>query len=142
MLAVNTYVRDYIDQCQSRMEAQLAAYEALVSSAGRDKTPAVRSAVESFELLFVNNLVLVLDNYFVHRTRAIEGKDGNPLNEVRMLCNSMLRNHGVLCADKSIKYKPETSVLKLQIGDEVRLDQTQFLHLFRAFFAEIRERFT
>ena len=78
----------------------------------------------------------------MHRTRAIEGKDGNPLNEVRLLCTSILRNHGVFCADKTIKYTPETSVLKLRIGDEIRLDEARFLQLVDAFFAELRRKFT
>jgi hypothetical protein len=142
MLAVSTYPQDYIDACRSRMEAQLAAYKILTSSAHKDEAPAWRSAAESFEPLFLNNLILVLDAYFVHRTRAKEGKDGNPLNEVRMLCNSILRHDGVLSADKTIKYKPETSVLKLRIGDEIALDETQFQLLFDAFFAEIQLRFT
>ena len=142
MLAVSTYPQDYIDACRSRMEAQLAAYKILTSSAHKDEAPARRSAAESFEPLFLNNLILVLDAYFVHRTRAKEGKDGNPLNEVRMLCNSILRHDGVLSADKTIQYKPETSVLKLRIGDEIALDETQFQLLFDAFFAEIQLRFT
>ncbi|MGH6951996.1 MAG: hypothetical protein ACREH4_14115 [Vitreimonas sp.] len=140
MLAVTSYPQRYIDECRARMQAQIAAYKTLVSSAGKD--PAVRSAIESFEPLFFNNLTLVLEDYFVHRTRAMEGKDGNPLNEVRMLCNSILRNQGVLCADKTIKYQPETSVLRLRIGDEVRLNESQFLRLFRAYFAELRNKFT
>ncbi len=142
MLAVTTYPQDYIDECRAQMEAQLAAYKTLGLRRSQDKASAIRSAVELFEPLFFNNLTLVLDSYFVHRTRAIEGKDGNPLNEVRMLCTSILRNHGVLGADKTIKYKPETSVLKLQIGDEIRLDEAQFRALFEAFFSEIEARFT
>jgi hypothetical protein len=61
-------------------------------------------------------MVLILDTYFTHRSRTTEGKDGNPLNEVRVLCNSILENKRVLRADKSIKLKPETSVLKLPPG--------------------------
>ena len=71
---------------------------------------------EAFAPLFFGNLVVVLDGYFVHRTRAIEGKDGNPLNEVRMLCSSILGHDGVLAADGTIKYKPEASVLGLAVG--------------------------
>jgi hypothetical protein len=77
------------------MESQLAAYKALVATA-REKTGAGKSAfnaaVDSFELVLFNDLVLVLDAFFVHQARGIEGKDGNPLNEVRMLCNSILQN--------------------------------------------------
>jgi hypothetical protein len=140
MLAVATYPQDYIDECRAGMEEQLAAYRILVSAAREDA--ASQSAGESFEPLFFNNLTLVLVAYFVHRTRAIEGKDGNPLNEVRMLCHSILRNHGVLSADKTIKYKPQTSVLKLEVGDEIRLDEEQFLLLFDRYFAEIEKKFT
>jgi hypothetical protein len=75
--------------------------------------PKMSAAFESFEPVFFNNMVLILDTYFTHRSRTTEGKDGNPLNEVRVLCNSILENKSVLRADKSIKLKPETSVLKL-----------------------------
>ena len=91
------------------------AYADLVAATGSSKAT-TRVAVEAFEPRYFNNLTLVLDAYFMHRTRALEGKDGNPLNEVRMLCSSLLTNDGVLAADKTIKYNPETSVLKLRGG--------------------------
>jgi hypothetical protein len=124
------------------MEAQLAAYKFLVAGADAAKASHLRAAFETFEPLFFNNLVLVLDGCFVHRTRAIEGKDGNPLNEVRMLSTSILSHRGVLTADKTIKYDPEASILKLKIGDEIRIGEARFLALFRAYFAELRRRFT
>jgi hypothetical protein len=142
VLAVKTYDPRYIDDCYSQMEAQLAAYKFLVAGADAAKASHLRAAFETFEPLFFNNLVLVLDGCFVHRTRAIEGKDGNPLNEVRMLSTSILSHRGVLTADKTIKYDPEASILKLKIGDEIRIGEARFLALFRAYFAELRRRFT
>jgi len=60
MLAVTTYSQDYIDACHSRLEAQLAAYRTLVSSAREEEASAFRSAAETFEPLLLNNLILVL----------------------------------------------------------------------------------
>jgi len=126
------------------MESQLAAYKVLVTTA-REKTrtskAAINSAVDSFKTLFFNNLVVVLDGFFVHRSRTLEKKDGNPLNEVRMLCNSILQNHGVMSADKTIKYNPSKSILKIQVGDEIKLTESDFVFLFKAFFAEIETKF-
>jgi hypothetical protein len=145
MLSVNTYTRHYVDECRARMESQLAAYETLLKTAGGNtgaSKSAMNSAVASFESLFFSNLVLVLDGFFVHRTRALEKKDGNPLNEVRMLCNSILQNQGVMAADKTIKYDPPKSVLKIPIGEEIKLKDPDFVRLFRAFFTEIEAKFT
>jgi hypothetical protein len=125
------------------MESQLAAYNVLVTTA-REKTgtsKSINSAVDSFEPLFFNNLVVVLDGFFVHRSRTLEKKDGNPLNEVRMMCNSILQNHGVMSGDKTIKYNPSKSILKIQVGDEIKLTESDFVFLFKAFFAEIETKF-
>ena len=143
MLGVNAYDQSYIDDCRARMEAQLAAYEKLVLAATGAKAAgaAGQTAVDAFEPLFLNHLVLALDDYFVHRLRTKEGKDGNPLNEVRMLCTSILQNGNVLAADKTIKYRAEQSVLKLELGDEIRLDLARFTLLCHAYFAEIELKF-
>jgi hypothetical protein len=106
MLCVNKYPRDYVDQCRSTVKRQLAAYRALIAAAtsgNKTNDSKVGAAVESIEPVFFNNMVLVLDGYFVHRSRTIEGKDGNPLNEVRLRCNSTLEHKGVLRAGKAIK---------------------------------------
>jgi len=69
---------------------------------------------------------VVLDRFFVHRARGTEGKDGNPLNEVRMLCDSILENRGVLSANKTIKHNPAKSILKLQVGEKIKLTESNF----------------
>ena len=139
MLCVNRYRQGYIDKCRSRMQAQLAAYKGMVAVA-RAKTGSSK-AMDTFKPLFFGNLVVVLDGLFVHRARAPENKDGNPLNEVRMICNSLLQNRGVLKEDNSIKYSAEKSVVKVNIGDEIKLTEAACVALFKAFFAEIEAKF-
>ena len=134
MLSINQYPKDYIVACRDKMEAQLAAYRKLIKTADA-------KSVDAFAPHFFNHLVLVLETNFVHRARGREGKDGNPLNEVRMLATSLLQHDGVLTMDKTIKYKPDESVLKLMPGTEIKLNEAAFVALSRAFFAEIEAKF-
>lgn len=96
MLSINTYTQEYIDGCRLRIDVQLSTYKALAAAAnvltGPDK-PRLDAAIEAFEPHFFNNL-------FVQRSRTMEKKDGSPLNEVRVLCNSLLHNNAVLLADR------------------------------------------
>ncbi len=141
MLGMKTYPKDYIDACRGRIEADVRAYRKQVGKEGGGE----------FEVRFFNDLVLVLDRMFVHRLAGLEGKDGNPLNEIRVLCNSLLLNQGQLqverlpgwpeSAGSSIKLPPETSILKLKPGDEVKLREADFVRLFKAFFSEIEKRY-
>ena len=144
MLCVNNYTQKYIGECRSRVAAQVSAYQNLVAKA-RNQTaagkPPVNAAITAFEPHFFNNMVLALESYFVHRARAKEKKDGNPLNEVRMLCHSMMNNRNVMCADKTIKYDPARSVLKYRIGDEIKLNEADFMRLSAAFFAELESKY-
>ncbi|HEY6284360.1 MAG TPA: hypothetical protein VIX20_01750 [Ktedonobacteraceae bacterium] len=144
MLGVKKYTQTYIDECRSKVNGQLSTYNNLITTArnpvGKNEK-SLNSAIESFEPVFFNNLVLLLDALFVHRLRFIEGKDGNPLNEVRVLCNSMLNNKNIMCADNTIKLNPATSVLKYKVGDEITLSEAEFLRLFKAFFAEIEMKY-
>jgi hypothetical protein len=144
MLCVNNYTQKYIDECRSRVAEQVSAYHTLVAAARNQAAtdePLLNTAIEAFEPHFFNNMVLALDNYFVHRARAIEKKDGNPLNEVRLLCNSMMNNNNRMCADKTIKFDPAKSVLKYRVGDEIKLNEADFIHLSSAFFAEIESKY-
>jgi len=43
--------------------------------------------------------------------------------------------------DKTIKYDPESSILKYKVGDEIKLSEAGFLLLNKAFFDEIESKF-
>lgn len=144
MLCVNHYSQTHVDGCRARVDAQISAYQDLVAAAmDLDRTDKKRlgAAIATFEPLFFNSMILVLDNSFLHRSRNMEGKDGNPLNEVRVLCNSLLNNDGVMAADKTIRSKPDKSLLKHQVGDEIKLSKGDFVLLAKGFFAEIENRY-
>ncbi len=144
MLSVNDYSKQYIDDCRAKVDAQVTAFATLAKAtkraAGANKN-AVETALASFEPVYFNALVLVLDEFFLHRSRTIEGKDGNPMNEVRVLCNSMTQGDGSLVADKSIKLKPDTSVLGYAVGDPIRLSEKDFVALSDAFFRTVHDTF-
>jgi hypothetical protein len=86
-------------------------------------------------------MTLALDRYFVHRVRAVSGKDGNPLNEVELMSDSLMSHGGVLRANNVIKLVPEKSVVGLEPGERIRLTAAQFERLAKAFLAEIEARF-
>src|SRR2546429_7500835 len=122
MLGMKSYERNYVDACRAKIDADVRAFK--------------KSGSKELETTFFNNLVLKLEYMFVHRLTGAEGKDGNPLNEVRVLCNSMLFNDGKLQVDKlpgwpmsagsGIKLPPEKSLLKLRPGDAIKLSEADF----------------
>ena len=130
MLGVKTYPPEYIESCRAKVASDTAAFDSL------------ESAGSSFETKYFNNLVIVLEAMFVHRLRTVEGKDGNALNEVRVLVNSQLEHGGVLTADKTIKLVASKSVLGLEYGEQVALTREGFGRLSEAFFGEIERRFS
>ena len=144
MLGVNSYAQDYIDDVRAQVKRQVAAYRGLANAsrkaAGSSKA-SVDSALKKFEPIYFNGLVLNLEGYFVHRLRGVEGKDGNPLNEVRLLSTSLMANGGVFASEKSIKWKPEASVLGYKEGDPIQLSETDFAQLSEAFFSELEAKF-
>src|SRR5437660_12364263 len=137
MLGMKSYERNYVDACRAKVDADVRAFK--------------KSGSKELETTFFNNLVLKLDYMSVHRLTGIEGKDGNPLNEVRILCNSLLLNQGRLQVDRlpgwpnsastGMELPPEKSVLKLKVGEEVRLNESDFVRLSKAFFAELEKKF-
>jgi hypothetical protein len=141
MLGMKVYTRDYVDDCHAKVDRDVAAFKSLPGA-----------VPEAFESAFFNNMVLVLDYLFVNRLRTVEGKDGNAMNEVRILCNSLINNHGMMTSENvsdtmafagltSIKLSPENSVLKYQPGDKINLTEAGFVRLSAAFFDALERKF-
>lgn len=133
MLGVKTYTRDYYQACRDRIRHDVTEYRRVASLAGE--------GIGSFSTTFFHNLVIVLDAMFVHRLRTVEGKDGNPMNEVRIIVNSLLYDGGALTPEKSIKYAAAKSVLKLEPGATISLSEEQFVALADAFFEALEAKF-
>jgi hypothetical protein len=141
VLGMKKYPKAYIAACRGRIDANLRAYREEVG----------QGVSKEFEARFFNDQVLLLDYMFVHRLSGIEGKDGNPLNEVRVLCNSILLNQGKLQVERlpgwpnsavaSLTLPPEKSVLRLKAGDEIKLNRDDFARLAKAFFDELEKKY-
>ena len=112
MLGRNSYSMDYIRAVHARVTRVLKAF---------DKA----KPAEPFASEALLDVVLGLEMAFVHRLRGQEGKDGNPLNEVRMIVASVLEFDGVMTQDKTIKWKPEASVTGLRMGEKIVLSRKQ-----------------
>jgi hypothetical protein len=125
MLVRTGYDRHYVAACRESIGA--AAVELRRAGAG--------SAAW-------NQLLPALDRWFELRNPKLEGRDGNPLNEVRVLAASVTENGSVVAIPRGIKVSPETSVLGFEEGEEISLDGDAFERLFDAFLAEVEAKFT
>lgn len=141
MLGRKTYTQEEFDTAQTAMADQTAAFTALAKAVAASKDKKAAAALDVFEPLFFNSLTLALDRCFVHRVRGVSGKDGNPLNEVEVICDSLMTNGGVLQASTVLKVVPAESVSKIEFGDAIRITADQFDRLSSAFLAEIEARF-
>ena len=141
MLGRKDFSPQELAAARAAVDEQLRAYRALADAVARVDDPTATAALEALEPVLFTGLTVALDRYFVHRIRAVSGKDGNPLNEVELLVESLMNNDGVLRGNTVVKYVPEESVTQLKPGDRVVLTRAQFERLAKAFLAEIEARF-
>lgn len=137
MLGRKAYTQEEIDSGREAIRRLLECYDSLRA----EVTSSV--AVDRFEGPFLNGLLLTLDRHFVHRLSGpnYEGKNGNPLNEVRIICDSLLTNGGRMRSDKQIALPPDKSLAGFAVGDDIHLSRDQFDRLAAGFFAELERRF-
>jgi hypothetical protein len=129
MLAVTSYKRDYIEACRAGARAQMTSFRKLM----REAPAAARAFAPGY---FVTQ-VLALDHFFLHRQRSFEGKAGGPLNELRMLCDSIKEADGLMTANSTIRYDPSRSVTGIELGQKIVLDASLYERLSEAVFDEI-----
>ena len=134
MLGRTSDPRDYVEATRARVARQLRIFDALAKGSRAGE-------VASLEAAFCESTVLGLELAFVHRVRKAEGKDGNPLNEVRLLAASLLEHDGIMSEDPTIKYVPGRSVTGIGMGDKIALDRAMLARLAEAFFTEIEAKY-
>ncbi len=141
MLSIAHYDQAYIDACREKVNRQLDAFDELAAAAAASGDARVQGALAAFAPRFCNHMLLALDDYFCHRARGKEGKDGNPLNEVRVLATSIMSLGGVLTPDTTIKLDPSRTVLTHAAGDDIALSVADVRLLSTAFFTEVETKY-
>ncbi|HET6968066.1 MAG TPA: hypothetical protein VFI44_07305, partial [Ornithinibacter sp.] len=96
---------------------------------------------ETLENLVFSQAVVALDAWFVHRVPEMEGEDGNPMNEVRVLADSLIANDGVVRVRGPIRWEPERTVLRLAVGDDVVVTADTYERLVAAYLGAISDTF-
>lgn len=87
-----------------------------------------------------NQLAPALDRWFSLRNPKVEGRDGNPINEVRVIAEAVTEHGAVMTVPRGIKLVPEASVLGFEPGEEISLDGDAFERLCDAFLTEVEAK--
>ncbi len=143
MLSQTKYTAEYIQTCRAKIDADIERYNYLVATARSEHSTneTLDAAIATFEPVFFNNLLLVLDGYFVHRGKDIQEAAGGSLEEVRSMCQSIMHNSNKMSKDNAINTGAAASVLNYSSGSEIKLNETDFIKLANAFFNEIEGKY-
>jgi hypothetical protein len=145
MLSVSAYPQRYIDEARARVIVQVSAFSDLarqVRGEGRAPSGGAAAALDALEPEYFANLVIALDSHFVHRSRGQERKDGNAMNEVRVLVNSIQQHDSIMTAEKGIRLDAARSVLGIEYGERIRIDADGFERLAGAFLEALEATYS
>jgi hypothetical protein len=134
MQAATTYSRQYIDATRARVAEQLATFRRFASVA---TTPDAAATITAWSPVYFGSLVVGLDHAFVHRRRDPAQRDGNVLDEVRVLAASIAEHGGVLTLDEHVPYDPDRSVTGARPGALIDIDDVTFERLADAYLGSI-----
>jgi hypothetical protein len=141
MLGRKDYTKEELAAATTATTQAIAAYRKLAKAVKDTGDKRAVAALAALEPILFNDLVLTLDRYFVHRLRMVTGKDTNPLNELELLTDSLMNNGGTFRGNTVIKYVPDSAVLNLEPGSEIKLTEDDFDRLAKAVLGEIKSRF-
>lgn len=137
-----TDLQDYVNACRARVESQVAffrEFSGAVSRADDDEERGLEPMLEGLEADYFNNLVIVIDAYFVGRLP--ESATAGPVaTEVSALRDSLVEGEGELLPEAAARINEARNVLGLKAGDSIRLTAQSFSRLADAYFGEIERR--
>jgi hypothetical protein len=131
MLGRKDFTQDELDSGKSAVTRELDTFDTLPKAA--------QSTLQQGG--YFNDLALSLDRRYVHRLRAVTGKDGTPLNELELLVESLMNNDGVLRGNNVVKYAAEKTVIGLKVGDRITLSRDDFDRLSSDVCAELEQKY-
>jgi hypothetical protein len=132
-----------VQACRTELAAQVQAYRDLVGAASKASGMSltrIDAALAALEPAFFNNLLIALDARFANRPDGVDGRQGDALDEVRLLCAALMANGGVLAAQPGVAYEPSLAVLRVDIGERVALNADDFEAIAAAFLDTIEHR--
>lgn len=131
--AVRTFPPSAFAAARAQVAADVAAFGLFAAALPDDR----RAAVEG---RYFANALVALDARFASRDRALEGADGNAINEVRLLVTALLHDRP-LDEVPPIRYRAAAAVLGLAFGQPVVLAADPFRALAEAYLQELEGRY-